>query len=184
MGYMDFLTAGSRTSPPSLGTSLELLEDASTLFVAAWTKTPQNMEQAHRSSQTGLTHLDHIANQILRARDGMRANSSYAGSPLEAQLLTPQAESVSPVTVGEQDNLVALGPGAGSLPRPGAQVTFERLLNKIKHRRPDAANFRIGSNSEHFLLLAVNTPQHQPESIVEFCVGDFCTQLKTIVPLV
>lgn len=53
-----------------------------------------------------------------------------------------------------------------------------------QHRRPDAPNFRIGSNGEHFLLIAVNTAQHQPESIVEFCVGDFCTQLKAMIPLV
>jgi hypothetical protein len=180
MGNISFLTGGAGGSPQSLEESIYQLENTSLIFTTAWQKTPKDFQRASRASQEAMVHLDHIVNEILRARDHLKATSAYAGSALEAELNIVRAISFSPVTRVQQLSLPQLGPGNGCLPSPGVPLSMEKLLNKIKHRRYDAANFRIGASGEHIFLIAVDTPKQQPDSIVKFVVGEFCNHCSAI----
>ena len=71
---------------------------------------------------------------------------------LETHLNINSAISVDNVTRQQQLLLTTLGPGNGSLPSPGTPLKMEKLLNKIKHRRHDLANFRVGSSGEHIFF--------------------------------
>lgn len=174
MGNTSFLTGGGSSPPPSIGESIYQLENASVVFLSAWRSTPRDVQRAARASQEAMRHLDHIVNEIMRARDQMQSDGSYTGSPLESQLNITRASSVSPVTRAEQDALYAQGPGNGMLPFAGSPLTMEKLLNKIKHRRTNSTNFRISPSGEHIFLVGVDNPSRQPDSIVEFVVGGFC----------
>ena len=131
-----------------------------------------------------MQHLDHIVNEIMRARDQMQSDGSHTGSPLESQLNITRASSASPVTRVQQDNLSALGAGNGMLPFAGITLTMEKLLNKIKHRRTTSANFRVGASGEHIFLVGVDKPNRQPDSIVEFVVGDFCKHCSDVAAVI
>jgi hypothetical protein len=131
-----------------------------------------------------MVHLDHIVNEILRARDHLKASNSYSGSPLEAQLDADMGVFSSPITRAQQLALSNQGPGNGVLPISASPLKMEKLLNKIKHRRHDVANFRVGSSREHIFLIAVDKPNQQPDSIVEFVVSEFCQHCANILPLV
>ncbi|WP_454254751.1 hypothetical protein [Pseudomonas sp. Marseille-Q8238] len=180
MGNISFLTGSSSNSPSSIGESIYQLENCSVLFLAAWQKTPPDLVRAARVSSEAMAHLDHIVNVILRARDDSKAASTYAGSQLEAALRGQCGLSVAPVTRSQQQALPASGAGNGIIPGVGVALTLEKLLNKIKHRRPNDANFRVDQTGQHIFVVAVDKPNQQPDSIVEFTVKHFCVQCSNI----
>ncbi|MBQ4801111.1 hypothetical protein J8L73_18625 [Pseudoalteromonas sp. MMG006] len=180
MGNISFLANGSSSSPQSVDESIYQLGNSSIYFLRAWQRVPQDFQGAVRSSQEAMVHLDHIVNEIMRARDQSQADGSYTGSTLEAQLNINRSISAAPVTRVQQLALTSSGPGVGSLPFAGAPITMEKLLNKIKHRRPDSANFRINDAGEHIFLVGVDKPNRQPDSIVEFAVDEFCQHCTNI----
>ncbi|PPU56071.1 hypothetical protein XcodCFBP4690_21830 [Xanthomonas codiaei] len=180
MGNISFLTGASSNSPSSIGESIYQLENCSVLFLAAWQKVCPDLVRAARVSSEAMAHLDHIVNVVLRARDDSKAANTYAGSQLEAGLNGQCGLSVVSVTRAQQQALPAAGPGNGVVPGTGAALTLERLLNKIKHRRPNDSNFRVDQSGQHIFVVAVDKPNHQPDSIVEFPVKEFCVQCARI----
>ncbi|MCP5449682.1 MAG: hypothetical protein H6972_03805 [Gammaproteobacteria bacterium] len=180
MGNISFLTGASSNSPSSIGESIYQLENCSVLFLAAWQKAPPDLVRAARVSSEAMAHLDHIVNVALRARDDSKAANTYAGSQFQAGLNRQCGLSVTPVTRLQQQALPAAGPGNGTIPGAGVALTLEKLLNKIKHRRPNDANFRVDQFGQHIFIVAVDKPNHQPDSIVEFPVKDFCVQCANI----
>ena len=184
MGNISFLTGGIQRSPQSIGESIYQLENTSVVFLNAWRRTIPDTQRAARASQEAMLHLDHIVNEIMRNRDQLQADGAYTGSQLESQLNISRAVSVSSVTRADQDNLARQGPGNGALPSAGSSISMEKLLNKIKHRRTNSANFRVGTSGEHIFLIGVDKPNRQPDSIVEFVVGDFCQHCSDIAVLI
>lgn len=184
MGNISFLTSGIPGSPQSVNDSIHQLENTSIIFINAWQRIPKDFQRAARASQEAMVHLDHIVNEIMRNRDQLQADGSYQGSSLETQLNIVRALSASSVTRVQQDNLATAGPGNGVLPFVGVELTMEKLLNKIKHRRTNSANFRIATSGEHIFLIGVDKPNRQPDSIVEFVVSDFCRHCADIVAII
>lgn len=184
MGNISFLTGSNQSSPQSIGESIYQLENTSVIFLSAWQRTTPDFQRAARASQEAMLHLDHIVNEIMRNRDQLQADGTYTGSKLESQLNISRAVSVSPVTRAEQDNLATQGPGNGALPSAGSFISMEKLLNKIKHRRTNSSNFRIGSSGEHIFIIGVDKPNRQPDAIVEFVVGEFCKHCFNIAKLI
>ncbi len=184
MGNISFLTGTSATAPQSVDEAIYQLESSSVLFLASWNRTPQDLTRAARASREAMVHLDHIVNEIMRARDHLKSNSSYAGSNLKNLLDTNKAKAAMPVTRAEQANIAILGPGNGVLPTAGSPLTMEKLLNKIKHRGHDYANFRVGSNGEHIFIITADKPNQQPDSIVEFVVSDFCEHCMNVAAVI
>ncbi|AAN55081.1 hypothetical protein HRJ35_11970 [Shewanella oneidensis MR-1] len=184
MGNISFLTGGNPSSPQSIAESIYQLENTSVVFLSAWQRTTPDFQRAARASQEAMLHLDHIVNEIMRNRDQLQADGTYTGSQLEGLLNISRAVSVSPVTRAEQDDLANYGPGNGVLPSAGSSISMEKLLNKIKHRRTNSANFRIGASGEHIFIIGVDKPNRQPDSIVEFIVGDFCQHCSDIAALI
>lgn len=180
MGDISFLTNSSQQSPQSIEESLYQLENTSIVFLSAWIRMPQDLNRAARASSEAMAHLDHIVNEILRVRDYQKALGIYTSSPLEAQLNIDSAISASPVSREQQTALSQLGPGYGRLPFFGQPISLEKLLNKIKHRRPDIANFRVSNSGEHYFIIAIDKLNQQPDSIVEFIVGDFCNNCRNV----
>ena len=183
MGNISFLTGGNGGPPQSVEESIYQLENASVIFVTAWQREPKDFTRASRASEEAMMHLDHIVNEILRVRDHRKSEGTYANSTLKSLLDINRALWVSPVTRTQQKALVQLGPGNGQLPSAGSPLAMERLLNKIKHRRPGDANFRISALNEHVFLVAADTPKQRPDSIVEFIVGQFCNHCSDIAKL-
>jgi hypothetical protein len=126
-----------------------------------------------------MEHLDHIVNEILRARDTRRSNGTYSGSQLETALTVTQGLMTSPVTAAQQQAMIDAGPGQGQLPGQPVDITLEKLLNKIKHRHHQSTNFRI-QDRRHVFVINVDKQNNTPDSIAEFDVRDFCTQCKTV----
>jgi hypothetical protein len=184
MGNATFLNGGGTGLPPSMAECIYQLENTSVVFLSAWKRTPKDFQRAARASQEAMQYLDHVVNQIMRARDQMQSDGCYTGSALEAQLNIPRALSASPVTRVQQDDLSALGPGNGVLPFLGSALSLEKLLNKIKHRRLTSANFRIGASGEHVFIVGVDKPNRDPDSIVEFVVGDFCKHCSDVAEII
>ncbi|MCK0538034.1 hypothetical protein [Alcanivorax quisquiliarum] len=184
MGNISFLTGSNQSPSKSIGESIYQLENTSVVFLNAWQRVTPDFQRAARASQEAMLHLDHIVNEIMRNRDQLQADGTYAGSQLESQLNIPRAVSVSPVTRTEQDDLASQGPGNGVLPSAGSFISMEKLLNKIKHRRTNSSNFRVGASGEHIFLIGVDKPNRQPDSIVEFVVGDFCQHCSDIAALI
>jgi hypothetical protein len=183
MGTISFLTDKSHTSEPSITESIYKLKNNSLIFKHAWNETPPDVFSAARESVEAMAHLDHIVNEIMRCRDHMQSANTYAGSGLQTQLDTDSALSVDPVTREQQNALSELGPGNGVLPSPGSSISMEKLLNKIKHRRPDSANFRIEISGNHVFLIGVDKPNRTPDSIVEFVITDFCHRCNEIAKI-
>lgn len=183
MGNNSFLTGGNGGSPQLVEESIYHLKNASVIFVTAWQREPKDFTRASRASEEAMMQLDHIVNEILRVRDHRRSAGTYANSTLEYQLNINRALWVNPVTRTQQQALVRQGPGNGQLPSAGTPLAMEKLLNKIKHRRPGDANFRISALGEHVFLVAADTPKHHPDSIVEFIVGEFCNHCSEIASL-
>lgn len=102
-------------------------------------RTPPDMHSAKRVSDNAMTCLDHIANQILGARDDRKVENTYASSPLEAQLNVFCGIMATPETRAERHALISVGRGPGVLPTVRALQTaavataikLEKLLNKI-----------------------------------------------------
>lgn len=184
MGSMSFLIDRKPKEPPFIKESIYKLKNSSTLFKDAWVKSPQDLECAERESKEAMLHLDHIVNEIMRLRDQLRSCGRYAGSTLEAHLNITSALSVSPVTRLEQTSISELLAGYGVLPSQGIPITMEKLLNKIKHRRTDSSNFRIGGDGEHILLIGIDKPNSLPDSIVEFDVNLFCRYCDGIAKII
>lgn len=184
MGNISFLTGGGSSSPPSIDESIYELKNTSIIFLNAWQSTPQDLRRAAIVSQKAMLHLDHIVNEIMRARDQMQSDCCYAGSHLESQLNITRASSASPVTRAQQDALFALNPGSGVLPFSGGALSMEKLLNKIKHRRVNSVNFRVGASGEHIFLVGADKPNRQPDSIVEFVIDDFCRHCSDIAVVI
>lgn len=178
MGVTEFLVVGGKNALGSLRESVERLQDTSVIFVDAMQRIPPDVERAGRVSIEALSILDHIVNELLRERDELKATNSYLGSELKDQLDAHAACSLSPVTRIEQLELVEAGPGCGKLLRPGSPISMEKLLNKIKHRRKNEANYRIDDSGKHYFYIAVDNPNQKPDSIVEFGVEEFCRKCE------
>ena len=183
MGNISFLTGGNGGPPQSVEESIYQLQNASVIFVTAWQSAPKDFTRASRASKEAMMHLDHIVNEILRVRDHRKSTGAYANSTLESQLNIDRALWVNPVTRTQQQALMQQGPGNGQLPSAGSPLAMEKLLNKIKHRRPGDANFRISASNKHIFLVAADTPRQLPDSIVEFTVDEFCNHCSDIAPL-
>ncbi|MGE4339272.1 MAG: hypothetical protein AB7E55_25345 [Pigmentiphaga sp.] len=173
MGNISYLTGMPNNGPQSIDEALYELENTSVLFREAWQRVPADFTRAARVSANAMEHLDHIVNETLRARDTRMAKGTYSGSQLEAALNIMAGVMTSPVTVAQQQAMVAAGPGHGQTPGRPVQITLERLLNKIKHRHHQSANFRIQSG-RHIFVINVDKPNKAPDSIVEFDVIEFC----------
>ncbi|EKO4254700.1 TPA: hypothetical protein NG238_004387 [Vibrio parahaemolyticus] len=184
MRDISFLTGTTTTSPQSVDEAIYQLENASVIFLSSWQTRPQDITRAARASREAMVHLDHIVNEVMRARDHLKSNSNYVGSQLKNLMDTNTAKASMPVTREEQANIAALGPGNGSLPNTGLPLSMEKLLNKIKHRRHDYANFRIGPNGEHIFVITADKPNQQPDSIVEFVISDFCKHCMSIAAVI
>ena len=180
MGDISFLTGGNGNSSQSFNDAIYQLENTSILFLNAWLSSPQDFQRAGRASLEAMLCLDHIVSEIMRRRDELKGDNNYSGPPLENQLNIMRATSASPVTRIQQDSLAAQGAGNGQLPHPGTPLTMERLLNKIKHRRPGSTNFRVGSAGEHIFIVGADDQRQRPDSIVEFIVGEFCQHCNDI----
>lgn len=173
MGHISYLTGTPSSGPQSIEESLYELENTSVLFREAWQRVPPDFVRASRVSAKAMEHLDHVVNEILRARDTRMARGTYAGSQLKAELNIMRGQMSSPVTLAQQQAMIAAGPGNGNLPGGAAQITLERLLNKVKHRHHQSANFRIQAG-RHIFVINVDKPNRTPDSIAEFDVSDFC----------
>lgn len=183
MGNISFLTGVPTSGPQSITTSIYELENSSILFKSAWLDTPQDIIRAAKVSSKAMEHIDHIVNEIMRARDTKMAQGSYSGSTLENQLNIDRGLMLSPVTSLQQQTMISSGPGNGVLPSMGVPITLEKLLNKIKHRHHQSANFRIQSN-RHIFVINVDKYDKTPDSIVEFDVLEFCKHCNDIVPFI
>lgn len=177
MGHISYLTGAASSGPQSIEESLYELENTSVLFREAWQRVPPDYVRASRVSAKAMEHLDHVVNEILRARDTRMARGTYTGSQLEAELNTTRGRMSSPVTLDQQNAMIAAGPGNGKLPGDAVQITLERLLNKVKHRHHQSANFRIQAG-RHIFVINVDRPNRTPDSIAEFDVIDFCTHCR------
>ncbi len=173
MGHISYLTGTANNGPQSIDEALYGLENTSVLFREAWQRVPPDFTRAARVSANAMEHLDHVVNEILRARDTKQAKGTYSGSQLEAALNIMTGLMTSPVTAAQQQAMVAAGPGQGQTPGQPAQITLERLLNKIKHRHHNSANFRIQSG-RHIFVINIDKPNKTPDSIAEFDVIEFC----------
>ena len=129
--------------------------------------------------------FDHIIGEILRLRDENRNDPEYSNSALKELLDFNNVGKMSPVsTINEQHALVKAGAGNGQLPPGGVALSFERILTKVKHRKPTEINFRIENESKHFFLAAIDHLRGgRPDCIIEFCVADFvehCTKIRKL----
>lgn len=184
MGNISFLTGTNVTTIRSIDEAIYQLENTSVLFLNSWNQVPKDLGKAARTSGEAMVYLDHIVNEIMRSRDHLKSSSIYEGSLLKNLLDMHKGIALSPVTRIEQANIKAIGPGNGILPNQGSPITMEKLLNKIKHRRHDYANFRVGQNNEHIFIITVDKPNQQPDSIVEFIVRDFCAHCTSISAII
>jgi hypothetical protein len=177
MGNISFLTGTSNSGSRSIDESIYELESSSMLFQAAWSRVPPDLARAAKVSAKAMEHLDHIVNEILRARDTKMGKGIYTGSNLESTLSIMRGFMTSPVTAHQQSSMIAAGPGQGNLPGQPVQITLDRLLNKIKHRHHQSANFRIVAD-RHIFVINVDKMNKTPDSIVEFDVAEFCEHCR------
>jgi hypothetical protein len=180
VGGLSYLTGGANQSPQSVEESIFQLQNTSVVFVASWLKIPKDHRRAARVSQEAMVYLDHIVNEILRQRDVLKATGSYVNSSLETELNKEVALFSDNITRSHQMMLSNVGAGNGALPTQGFPLKMEKLLNKIKHRRRDLANFRVDASKEHFFIITVDKPNLQPDCIVEFSVINFCEHCSLI----
>lgn len=184
MRHTSFLTGSSECSPQSIEEALFQFENCSTIFLSAWQRIPSDFQRAGRVSIEAMTYLDHIVNEILRARDTLKGHGSYETSSLKSQLDIHRGLMFSPVSRTQQQALIDAGPGQGALPGAGTPITLEKLLNKVKHRHHASSNFRIDDGGAHIFLINVDKPNQTPDSIVEIDVLEFCEHCREIAPLV
>lgn len=60
MGTTSFLTGNSGHAPQSVDEALFQLENSSMVFLASWSRVPQDLERAGRVSIEAMTYLDHV----------------------------------------------------------------------------------------------------------------------------
>lgn len=179
MPYLEMLVGIHGDENSALVEAIDALDDASTLFVAAWSQGKR--EQAQRASDAGNASLDHVVNLILRERDNYRRSGIYAGSQfensmlLDAGIMMPGATSLDHQSVGNAP------PGQGVMPTsaPSTTINFGKLLNKIKHRNRDYVNFRLSSTS-HSMIICPDKTDATPDSVVEFDLGEFCILARIV----
>jgi len=131
MGNISFLTGDSSSETQSIEESLYQLENSSVLFKDAWLKNPPDSIRAGKVSSKAMENLDHIVNEIMRARDTKMAQETYSDSMLKDQLNINRGLMLGSVTLIQQETMINNGPGNGSLPSAGSLITLEKLLNKI-----------------------------------------------------
>ena len=182
MGSKSFLAGSSADSPQSVEESLFQLQNCSTIFLASWLGMPSDLQRAGRVSNDAMSHLDHIVNEILRARDTQKSLGTYNESNLKRRLDISSGLMLSPVSREQQQAITNAGAGEGALPDTGISITLEKLLNKIKHRHHASTNFRIDDTGRHILLMNVDKLDHSPDCIVEFDVLEFCEHCRMVVP--
>jgi hypothetical protein len=184
MGHTSFLTGSPSNTPQSLEEALYQLENCSLVFLTSWQRVPPDLQRAGRVSIEAMTHLDHIANEILRARDTLKAQGSHASSPLKVQLDIDRGLMTARVTRAQQNALISAGPGQGVLPGTPIPISLEKVLNKIKHRHHAASNFRVDPGGRHIFVINVDKRDQTPDAIVEFDVIHFCSHCKAVALLV
>ena len=178
MGNIEFF-GGSSSGPKSVEDSIFEVENASIVFKASWMSTPRDINRAARVSATAMEHLDHIVNEILRARDTSMAKGTYSGSILEVHLDEECGSIYTPASSAEHMEMINSGPGNGQLPDAGSPIKFVKLITKIKHRHHNSANFRI-ENDRHFFVVNVDKPNKTPDSILDIDVQQFCDHCKVV----
>ena len=181
MGYSEFLLGLPNARKPTLSEAINNLQDASSLFVSGYTN--RDIDQAERATVVAMRAFDFIVGEIMRCRDQQKENGSYPNSYFEAAMNSLTGKMVAPVTRAEHQAVVTAGPGNGRLPSnltPSIDISAEKVLNKIKHKHPGFANFRI-QNGRHIFIICPDKPSGGgPDSVVEFDVQDFCKQCRKI----
>lgn len=119
--------------------------------------------------------LDFISNELLRLKVEKKGAGSYAGSPFESAMSVVVGIGVTNVTEQDHLNVILAGAGNGFLPVGLArqQLNLDRLLNKIKHRKPQLANFRQ-ENERHIFVICPDKTEGGAEGVYEFDVDEFC----------
>jgi hypothetical protein len=179
MGNISFLTGTSSAGPLSIKESLHQFENSSILFKNYWLKTPPDYTRASSVSAKAMEHLDHVVNEIMRARDTQMGKGAYAGSVLETQLNINRGKMLAGVDRTQQQQMLDNGAGNGVLPSSGTPIKLETLLNKIKHRHHQSANFRF-QDDKHIFVINVDKMNKTPDSIVEFDVLEFCEHCNDV----
>ena len=181
MGFSDFLLGLPNAPRPSLNGTINGLQDASALFVSAYKR--NDASQADRATNIAVRAFDFIVGEIMRDRDRQKANGIYENSAFKTEMNAVIGRMIAPVTRSEHIAVRAAGPGNGQLPSnlgTVVNISIERTLNKIKHRHPDYANFRI-QNERHIFIICPDKPNGGgPDSVVEFDVEDFCNQCRMV----
>jgi hypothetical protein len=180
INHLEMLVGVHGNEDSALVEAVDALDDASTLFVAAWTQNKR--EQAQRASDRGISSLDHIVNRLLRERDNYRRNAIYSGSAFETAMRVHAGLMMPNATHLDHQAIATAAAGQGMMPSasPTVSIGFETLLNKIKHRNRDYANFRL-SGIGHRLIICPDKPGGSPESVVEFDVGNFCNIARAVI---
>lgn len=178
MGSIKFLTGIGNYKTKTLEESIKSLKEASILFMNYWKEA--ELENAGIISEKAMVELDHIVNEILRKRDQLKTDNNFNGSALESHLNTDCGVELTSLLNTERDNFINSRPGNFSLPRTGNIIKYNKLINKIKHRRADKVNFKIGNNDEHIFYIIIDASMGQPDTIVEFDIADFCKSSKLV----
>jgi hypothetical protein len=137
----------------SLNDAITQLKKCSKDFLDAW---EIDSLRARLISNDAMKFLDHITLEIIRKRDSLKKEKTYDESLFENELNHYQGRIAAPVTPEQQKNIIRVGYGNASLPCPNEPLSMEELLNKIKHRERNGANFRIGKNGEHFFIISTD----------------------------
>src|SRR6204780_2012487 len=172
MGQTEYMMGGQTPSPSNLPESIDDLQDLSTVFMQRWAV--RDLKRAGDISKRAMVLLDFIVSDILRERGVWRRARKFTGSPFESEMNRPLAQGLTAVTVADQMGVRSAGAGNGRLPpNVGKPVllTFERLLNKIKHRNQTLTNFRIESGRHIFVVCPEEPSTGAAEGKGEFDVG-------------
>lgn len=181
MGYSDFLLGRANAPVPTLNDVINSLHDASVLFVSGYKR--NNTSQTNRATAIAVQAFDFIVGEIMRCRDHRKADGNYENSRFETEMNVLTGKMVAPVTRVEHQAVFDAGPNNGYLPthlRTPVMITAEKLLNKIKHRHPTYANFRIVNDIHIFVICPDKPSGGGPDSVVEFEVENFCDQCRKI----
>jgi hypothetical protein len=159
------------------------LQDASTLFVTAWAH--QRHDQATRATNKAVD-LVHIITGENRLRVIRGENLGYDNPRVQA--IMESADNAQMLILNDPNQIANAWnttPGHGSLPEQYGQIqhiTFERLLNKLRHRDPSRMNFRIEDGRHLWFICPYRHQTRDIEGIVKFDVGFFCEKCLAIEP--
>lgn len=180
MGHTHFLVQSGVSQPSNLPNAISNLEDASTLFTTHWHQ--GNLERAGNVSSEALKIFDFLANEILRTKVERNGANIYLNRTFRTEMQKHCGSSVTNTSLQQQQSMVNSGPGNGRIaqnlgnPTP---LTYDRLLNKIKHRSPSLMNFRI-ENGRHIFVFCSDHTQGGAEGIYEFDVIEFCKMCRNV----